>query len=718
MKQEKEIIFNGDFEDSEEEDDDQSQEYESDEELNKKKKKKSLQNTNKNLIMNVSDTQYPVVKFVGKMIYKFKLQYVPYQEINNWDFCWTDNAVLPETLAKMQSHQKINHFPGMYSLARKNHLGKNLNKMQKQFPEEYDFYPRTWMLPSEYNDFKQQFGKAKTFILKPEASCQGRGIFLTRCIEQINPTEHYVAQRYIHKPLLIDGLKFDLRMYVLICGCDPLRLYLYKEGLARFATQAYIAPNTNNLDDVCMHLTNYAINKDNPNFIFNSDEKKMDVGHKRSMSSVFELLREQNQNVDQLLDDIKDLIIKTFCSVQPILQSNYTQVDNYANNMCFEILGFDILIDSSLKPYLLEVNHTPSFTADTPLDQFIKKSLIADTITLMNINLKTKNESIQQKKDEMQKRVLTGKKLKLSIEEKKLIKLQFQKQRDEYEQQNKGNYELIYPCSKSYEEYLQHSLKIYEEWTGANIRRNQKKEFIQINQETQNKSQSQPKKIILEKKSTLYKHVQSKINTNLFPNNKNEQIKGDEVIQEGEEQPPNQINTIPEVDNDHFFPYEDYQQQSLESIKDLCTYTEKRGQELQILDLIQFRKTDKRLNSSHNQQQNVQSILSPLSQIKGVLQGIAIKNVKQFQIKNNNKNVKSSSKQINESEQDKFQENPQKQQIMQSQQNYQQSNPQGINGAYIKPKVFSLKLSHPPKGYKLQSLPLLIQQNFTKYRYE
>lgn len=60
--------------------------------------------------------------------------------------------------------------------------------------------------------------------------------------------------------------------------------------------------------------------------------------------------------------------------------------------MCFEILGFDILIDHKYKPYLLEVNHTPSFTADTPLDALIKKNLIRDAITLMNINLKVKNE--------------------------------------------------------------------------------------------------------------------------------------------------------------------------------------------------------------------------------------------------------------------------------------------------------------------------------------
>jgi len=68
---------------------------------------------------------------------------------------------------------------------------------------------------------------------------------------------------------LIDGLKFDLRIYVLLAGCDPLRIYIYKEGLARFATEPYQRPMKDNLDNICMHLTNYAVNKDNDNFIFN-----------------------------------------------------------------------------------------------------------------------------------------------------------------------------------------------------------------------------------------------------------------------------------------------------------------------------------------------------------------------------------------------------------------------------------------------------------------
>ena len=99
--------------------------------------------------------------------------------------------------------------------------------------------------------------------------------------------EHFVAQRYLHKPMLLDNYKFDLRVYVLLAGVDPLRIYVYKEGLGRLATNEYVGVNNNNLEDVCMHLTNYAINKDNPNFVFNSNAKGDGVGHKRSMTAVF-----------------------------------------------------------------------------------------------------------------------------------------------------------------------------------------------------------------------------------------------------------------------------------------------------------------------------------------------------------------------------------------------------------------------------------------------
>lgn len=74
---------------------------------------------------------------------------------------------------------------------------------------------------------------------------------------------------------------------------------------------------------MCMHLTNYAINKDNPNFVFNQDKDKMDVGHKRGIEVVFESLREEGHDIDQLWKDIDKIIIKTICSVQPNLSHHY-----------------------------------------------------------------------------------------------------------------------------------------------------------------------------------------------------------------------------------------------------------------------------------------------------------------------------------------------------------------------------------------------------------
>lgn len=228
------------------------------------------------------------MKFVGKKIFKWKLAYDLESE---WDVFWTDNAVQPEQLAKMQHFQKINHFPGMYSLARKNNLGRHLMRMRKAFPDSFKFFPPTWLLPAEFGDFKSQFSKKgnKTFIIKPAASCQGRGIYLTRTWENVATNEPLVAQRYLHKPYLIEGLKFDLRLYVLLAGCDPLKIFLFHDGLARFATEEYIAPQGDNLENVCMHLTNYAINKDNPNFVFNENADDADVGHKRSLISVFKV---------------------------------------------------------------------------------------------------------------------------------------------------------------------------------------------------------------------------------------------------------------------------------------------------------------------------------------------------------------------------------------------------------------------------------------------
>jgi tubulin polyglutamylase TTLL6/13 len=80
-----------------------------------------------------------------------------------------------------------------------------------------------------------------------------------------------VAQTYIDNPLLIDTLKFDLRLYVLLFGIQPLRIYLFDDGLARFATTPYQSALRGDKKNLFIHLTNYAINKKNENYVQNEN---------------------------------------------------------------------------------------------------------------------------------------------------------------------------------------------------------------------------------------------------------------------------------------------------------------------------------------------------------------------------------------------------------------------------------------------------------------
>jgi tubulin polyglutamylase TTLL6/13 len=79
-----------------------------------------------------ADCEYEVVPKVGKEL-KWKIKTYPTNP--EWDVWWTDWAVAPEVLMKMEHHQKINHFPGMYTLSRKNLLAKNLMKMRRKNPD-------------------------------------------------------------------------------------------------------------------------------------------------------------------------------------------------------------------------------------------------------------------------------------------------------------------------------------------------------------------------------------------------------------------------------------------------------------------------------------------------------------------------------------------------------------------------------------------------------
>jgi tubulin polyglutamylase TTLL6/13 len=132
------------------------------------------------------------------------------------------------------------------------------------------------------------------------------------------------VQRYMHKPYTIDNLKFDLRVYVLVYGVDPLRVFVFQEGLARFATEEYVGPQKCNLDNLFMHLTNYAIQKKSEGFVQNETADD-DSGHKRSLTQILQYFKhkEPGFSPEAMMKQIEDIAVKTCISVQPILQHAY-----------------------------------------------------------------------------------------------------------------------------------------------------------------------------------------------------------------------------------------------------------------------------------------------------------------------------------------------------------------------------------------------------------
>lgn len=160
----------------------------------------------------------------------------------------------------------------------------------------------------------------------------------------------------------------------------------------------------------------------------------MGIGHKRSLEAVFKVMGEKGVNVPELKQKINDIIVKTLISGLSHLKFQYRscQPENYRGDMCFELLGFDVIINEDLQPIILEINYTPSFSTDTPLDFNIKKSLIHDALVLMSTNKEFKDVTVRARKECRDLRMMTGKKSKLTAEEKEERRREAVKERDAY----------------------------------------------------------------------------------------------------------------------------------------------------------------------------------------------------------------------------------------------------------------------------------------------
>lgn len=438
---------------------------------------------NSGVRINVSRTRYSIVRQVADLMNMLIVE----EEDNDCDVYWIDCAVPLEKYLQLKSYQIINHFSGMGEISRKDLLAKNIQKMKHIRSDEYNIIPMTWILPAEHGALSHFMSRlkrrqrAKTFIIKPPNSSMGNGISLARNIDQVPQRENVIVQEYIDKPLLLDGFKFDLRVYVLVTSCNPLRIFIYKDGLVRLSTQAYTLPTNSNLDQHFMHLTNYSINKHSE--AFDRDED-FDKGSKRSLKYFNGWLIRNGYNVSELWARIHDVIIKTLIVAQPHLQHCYQacRPGSHDKCQCFEILGFDVLLDNTLRPWLLEVNRSPSFGTDSQLDVQIKLGVISDALRLVNIKATDKQRKLLSQRTASRRRLLQIGSVKssrmpldfigehedaaLTLERKKeevksrLYQLRQDKELENFEDDNMGDYSRIFPSPDPQRQLVYKSLLV------------------------------------------------------------------------------------------------------------------------------------------------------------------------------------------------------------------------------------------------------------------
>ncbi len=223
---------------------------------------------------------------------------------------------------------------------------------------------------------------------------RGTGIKVVNKWNQIPKSQPLIVQRYLARPHLINNTKYDLRIYVLMTSINPLRLYLYDEGLVRFASNKYTADN-DCLSDVFMHLTNYSINKNSAAYTPNEDPE-IRQGHKWTLASLWQHFSEAGIDHKPVWERIKDMVIKTVISAEhsmfPLSRTNL--LSQYCG---YELFGFDILLDADLKPWLIEVNISPSLHSASPLDLDVKSPLATEVFNIARYHVPNKISAKAQK---------------------------------------------------------------------------------------------------------------------------------------------------------------------------------------------------------------------------------------------------------------------------------------------------------------------------------
>jgi hypothetical protein len=299
------------------------------------------------------------------------------------------HCIEPADLPTMRRWQKISRLIGLRKILwNKDRFCETMGSALKGFTNYTEFVFPCWILPHQFNDMiaevKEKFTQSR-FILKPTDRGEGNGIIvmdnyrkLAEWKAEFPDNEEVVVQTYLNNPMLIKDRKWDMRTYILITSIHPLRLYMYRDGLVRFASTKYDADAKDGGKKTAF-LTNTSVNK-------KTGQSVEDLTW--PYPQVYDYLkRHDGVDPDELWRRIERAVTQVLLSSEAAFLRRFKAIRNdYTCSNCYQLLGVDVIVDDNMIPRIIEVNGEPSMQLSGEINSHYdhtKKSMTHDLVKIL-----------------------------------------------------------------------------------------------------------------------------------------------------------------------------------------------------------------------------------------------------------------------------------------------------------------------------------------------
>ncbi|WP_108445729.1 PqqD family peptide modification chaperone [Halomonas denitrificans] len=312
-------------------------------------------------------------------------------DAQQWDAAWVTGMPEAGQFRRVSPTRRMNHFPGNAALTVKSRLHESLAALRERLVESYGpdhdlarrlaFFPRAYVMPDDYHALQQaaRSRPEQRWILKPTNASKGKGVRVLSDVAEAPLARDWLVQEYLANPHTIRGHKYVLRLYVLISSLAPLRVYLYRQGFAKLASEPW---DPDDADNPFSQLTNPDINALN-------DRAEVPVEF-IDLDRYRRWLRDQGHDDAALFARIEDLVALTAISAVDAMRARTAEAGADPRG-CYELLGLDCLVDDTLTPWILECNLSPSLgicaapESGGRVEEAVKGGLVRDLVTLLDI---------------------------------------------------------------------------------------------------------------------------------------------------------------------------------------------------------------------------------------------------------------------------------------------------------------------------------------------